>query len=53
MQANFIITHPSKMTCLNMQGLLILLDYARQHRHSYQWVGAILTILQRQGVAHG
>jgi hypothetical protein len=34
-------------------GLLSLLTYALQHRHSAQWVSAILAILSREGVARG
>lgn len=33
--------------------LLTLLHYATTHKHSRQWVGAILTILAQKGVAHG
>jgi hypothetical protein len=30
-------------------GLLLLLRYARTHRHSHQWIPAILNILARRG----
>jgi hypothetical protein len=34
-------------------GLTALLRYGLTHRHSRLWVGAILTILERGGRAHG
>jgi hypothetical protein len=34
-------------------GLLSLLIYARAHRHCRLWIGAILTILAREGSLHG
>jgi hypothetical protein len=33
----------------NHPGLLTLLAYAHSHRHSSQWIGAILTIFERKG----
>jgi hypothetical protein len=47
MQPNPIIPHSGKSAFPNMQGLLILLEYARSHRHSRLWVGAIQMILAR------
>jgi hypothetical protein len=34
-------------------GLHLLLTYARTHHHSRQWIGAIATLLMREGCAHG
>jgi hypothetical protein len=34
-------------------GLHLLLTYARTHHHSHQWIGAIATLLMREGRAHG
>ena len=46
--ANEIVTNPAYHV-----GLLILLAYASQHRHSRQWVGAIQHILAREGTKGG
>ena len=35
------------------RGLLSLLAYAQHNPVAHQWIGALLIILQRQGVAHG
>ena len=47
MQVNLIIAHPEKLAFPNIQGLLILIEYARSHRHSRLWIGAIQMILAR------
>jgi hypothetical protein len=34
--------------------LLMLLAYAHTHRHSSQWIGALMNLLQRRGgMGHG
>jgi hypothetical protein len=32
--------------------LLPLIHYAQQHAHNRQWIGSLLPILQRKGMAH-
>lgn len=46
---------PYHTTLRKSLALLTLLAYAQHpaHGHSSQWIGAILTILQRGGRAHG
>jgi hypothetical protein len=50
MSRQYPAQHPSPDP---LAGLLALLAYAFQHRHSPRWVPAILTILARGGHADG
>jgi hypothetical protein len=38
---------------VNSKSFTPLFVYALSHEHSRQWLGALLTIIQRKGVAHG
>lgn len=47
------IPYPRNPVYRQIAKLLPLLDYAQQHTHSQLRIPAILTILARQGGAHG
>jgi hypothetical protein len=48
-----IVTAPPKMVYSQIAKLVGLITYAQQHGHPQSWIPAILTIVERRGMAHG
>jgi hypothetical protein len=46
---HFIIPSRPKPVYLQKARLLVLLDYARSHPQSYQWIGPLTLLLEREG----